>query len=132
MQAALLATLAWQTEGKTFARKLSTVRFIARCFRDHLERLFAIEEHDGYMAVALDECPHLSGKIDTLRREHDVLREEIRSIMPQLERVLPTDHAQFQTISKQLRQLIKRLDRHAEQENDLIQEALLRENGVGD
>ena len=129
---ALLATLAWQVDSKTFARKLSSVRFVAGWFRDHLERLFSLEEHDGYMMAVKEVCPHMTDKTDALRREHDDLRGELHRIMPCLDRVSPIDHEQFELISVQLLRLIKRLDRHTEKENNLLQEALLRDEGVGD
>jgi len=48
---ALERTIVWTVTGDEFSRKLSTVRFVTEPFQRHLERLFALEELDGYMDV---------------------------------------------------------------------------------
>ena len=41
--------LGWTVDRDGFTRKLSSVRFFTELYHRHLERLFALEEVDGYM-----------------------------------------------------------------------------------
>src|SRR5436190_277538 len=87
----LRATIAWKVQGGDFSRKLSTLRFIVRSFRTHLDRLFALEEFDGYMDLVRKKSPRLSRTVDELRQEHDSFRTEIRLIAHALERIVAAD-----------------------------------------
>ena len=51
----LRSTVDWKVHGGDFSRKLSTLRFIVRSFQGHMERLFALEEYDGYMDLVNKE-----------------------------------------------------------------------------
>src|SRR5438270_13933721 len=68
-------TLAWKIRGDDRSRKLSTLRFITRSFRSHMERLMDLEERDGYMDVVTEKHPHLSKKVEVLRGEHNEFRQ---------------------------------------------------------
>lgn len=46
---AMEVTLGWKVESDGFSRKLSSVRFLTESYQRHLERLFALEETDGFM-----------------------------------------------------------------------------------
>ncbi len=128
----LLATLNWQTEGDTFARKLSSLRFAARTYQEHLERVLALEEHDGYMDIVVESCPHFSRQITQLRKEHEETRVSWDMMMTQLERLMANDHAGLQNLGAGILDALRKYDDHCRQETALIQEALLRDYGCGD
>ena len=41
--------IGWAVDGGGYGRKLASVRFFTVQYQQHLERLFALEEIDGYM-----------------------------------------------------------------------------------
>ena len=73
--------------------------------------------------------PHLSEQVETLRHQHDEFREILREIIIGLERVTTGEVQQFSLLCDRLKDLLAKLDEHSKQEIDLIQEALLREEG---
>src|SRR5271166_3255072 len=90
----LRATVAWKIQGNDFSRKLSTLRFIVRSFQGHLDRLFALEEYDGYMDLVNKRAPRLSKTVDALKLDHDEFRGGVRRIALGQERISsPTDEA---------------------------------------
>ena len=119
----LRATIAWKVQGGDFSRKLSTLRFIVRSFRTHLDRLFALEEFDGYMDLVRKKSPRLSRTVDELRQEHDSFRTEIRLIAHALERIVAADLSRFDTLCNELVDLLDKLDEHGRKEADLFLEA---------
>ena len=90
----LRSTLAWKVHSNDFSRKLSTLRFIVRSFQGHLDRLFALEEYDGYMDLVNKRSPRLSRTVDALKQEHDEFRSAIRRISLGLERISPNGSRQ--------------------------------------
>ena len=110
-------------------RKLARVRFVTSSLRRHVERLFALEEHDGYMTDLAESCPHLLPKITRLRNEHDTLCESLRQIVTRLELLVPNDTPAFDALCKELLELITRLDRHTRVETELLEDAYLRDVG---
>ena len=128
----LLATLNWETTGDTFCRKLSSLRFAARTYRDHLERALANEEHDGYMEFAIELCPQFSEKIQRLRSEHNGLRDKLEVLITRLERLMPNDHAGLQQWRKGMLGLLQSYDEHSHRETCLIQDAFSIDFGGGD
>ncbi len=128
----LLATLDWKTEGDTFSRKLSSLRFAARSYHEHLERLLALEEHDGYMDMAAEACPHFLRRIKRLRQEHEKIRAAWDIIMTQLERLMPNDHDGLGNLRAAISDALGKYDDHCREETTLIQDALLTDYGCGD
>jgi len=128
----LRSTIAWRVEGNDFSRKLSTLRFIVRSFQGHLERLFALEEYDGYMDLVNKRAARLSRTADALKLEHDQFRIGIRRIAQGLERISPMDQVNFAARCDELLALLERLCEHGKQEIDLIQEAFEQDRGGGE
>ena len=128
----LSTALEWQTEGETFTRKLSSLRFAAQNYQSHLERSMAIEEHDGYMDYILEESPQYSKRITSLRKEHDEFRATMSEIMTKLERLAPTDHVGLQVIRQDVHALLRNYEAHNRREASLIQEAVLTDCGAAD
>jgi hemerythrin-like domain-containing protein len=126
---ALRLTIAWQVQGEDFSRKLSTLRFIAHSLQRHLEHLMSLEEYDGYMDRVSQLTPYLGRRVDALRREHDEFRQAVHRILPHLERVSPTDHAEFGKLCDELLALVARLENHDRKEADLLHEAFGQDGG---
>lgn len=103
----LRTTLAWKVQGNDFSRKLSTLRFVAQSFQRHLERVFSLEEYDGYMNLVSKKSPRLSRTVDALRMEHDQFRIGIRRIVHGLEHVSPTNQASFDSLCADLLVLLQ-------------------------
>src|SRR5205807_6459673 len=87
----LQKTLAWKQYRVELSRKLSVLKYLVECFQAHLEQLMKVEESDGYMETVLQGRPHLNGPVSALRRQHDEFRQEMRLIVGNIKRVLPTD-----------------------------------------
>ena len=126
---AIRTTLAWSPVERDCARKLSSLRFVTASLERHLDRLMNLEERDGYMAAALESCPNLSCKIDSLKREHVQFSDTLHRILPGLAQASATDRERLDAICAELGTLLGQLDEHTRREGDLLQEALLRDEG---
>ena len=126
---ALRATMGWKYQGTDLSRKLSSLRFVGQSFQRHLKHLMELEEEDGYMAVVLADRPELTDEVEALRQEHDQFRKSLNRILARLRRVAPTDHEAFTKISDDLSGLLGKLDQHSRKEIDLLQHALLEDEG---
>ena len=126
---ALQAAINWKVKPKQIARKISTVRFVAQSYQRYIERLFGLEEHDGYMGMVQDQRPHWSGRIDELRGQHDKLRQTIRRITTRLERVAPEERPTFENLCHELLDLIKQVAKHNQRETKLLEDAFSIDDG---
>ncbi len=129
---ALVAAIEWQTVGDTFTRKLSSLRFAWMAYQQHLERVLAIEECDGYINFICDETPHLSDQVNVLRSEHDHFRDEMKVVATTLERLQPTDHVALQAVVQRIVDLLRGITDHSQREMALLQTALNEDLGTGD
>jgi len=125
----LRAILAWKTQGDDYTRKLSTVAFVSKSLRRHLERLMNLEETDGYMDVVLETKPNLSKVVDHLRLEHERFRHMTKRFVRRFEQMSPTDQDAFDRTCDELADFLQRLDRHSRREAKLIQETFEQEEG---
>jgi len=123
------ATVVWKVQGDDISRKLSTLRFIIQSLQRHLERLFSLEEYDGYMDLVKKKAPRLSRTVDALKSEHEEYRNGIRRIVHSLEQISTKDKTKFATICDEVLDFLEKLDKHGRKEIDLIQEAFEREVG---
>jgi hypothetical protein len=125
----LRESLAWKIRGDNISRKLSTLKFITRSFRSHLERLMDLEERDGYMDIVLEKHPHLDKSVEALRHDHDAFRHETGLVVQELDRVSPMDQNALSGICEKVSILLKKVDTHNRKEGDIFQEAFEREEG---
>ncbi len=126
---ALLVTLNWQAPEVSMPRKLSSLQFTIKSFQRHLERVLSIEEDGGYMADAMDSKPYYQDRIEQLARDHVRFRDRVGKLIPALNDTKDWDEPRFQQICKELHELIADLDRHGEQEIELLQESALMDDG---
>ncbi len=126
---ALRATIGWEYQGVDFKRKLESLRFVGDSFKRHLKHLMELEESDGYMRVVLDSRPELKDEVEVLRREHAQFRTALRGMMGRLRRQETTDHDGFDAVCADFLKLLDKIDEHGKKEIDLLQGALLTDEG---
>lgn len=126
---ALEVAIAWVVEGDDFSRKLSSVRFATELFQRQIERLFALEELDGYMEGVCQLHPEWTDQVDDLKRDHEQFRAVVRKLVLRLDRASPTDLAKLDAICEELQDVIQRVLEHSHQESEMFVESLLRDTG---
>lgn len=129
---ALLAIMEWQTEGETFTRKLSSFRHAVQVFQSQLVRVFAIEEHDGFMDVVLECSPHFAERIARFKKDHENLRAEIEIVATKLDRLEPDSLAGLGVVSEQLQAVLRKIEAHGQRETECVQDALMTDVGDAD
>jgi hypothetical protein len=95
-------------------------------WRVDLELHFAIEEADSYFGSYLRDRPSLSHGIAELRAEHSALLEQVDRV-----RALAPDASRWAELAAQTTQLVERFRAHEHKEAELLQESVLRDDGVG-
>jgi hypothetical protein len=126
---ALEVMIGWAVDGGGYDRKLSSVRFFTMLYQQHLERLFALEEIDGYMGSISRFNPQLTSQVDDLKRDHELLRAAIRKIVVRLDLASPTNLSEFDATCFELRTTINQVLEHLRREQDLLVEAFNRDTG---
>jgi hypothetical protein len=126
---ALEVMIAWAVDGTGFSRKLSSVRFFTALYQRHVERLFALEEIDGYMESVSHKHPERTSQVDILKREHEHLRAAIRRIVVRLDLASPLDLAEFDTTCMELRKTINEVLEHLRSEQEMLGESFYRDTG---
>jgi hypothetical protein len=126
---ALRVTLDWKVPTVGVARKLSSVQFTMKSFQRHLERLMNLEEQDGYMVLVAETKPNMSFRVDRLARDHDQFRDSFYRLLPEVEALSEYQNEDFEDICRQIYELLARVDRHDEEEVELLQETFLCDEG---
>jgi hypothetical protein len=126
---ALRVTLAWKVSSVGAPRKLSTLQFMLRSFERHLSRLMDLEESGGYLADICDAKPRLWHRAFKLIDQHRSFRQALSDLAAALERVAPTNDADLNEMCDQITALLGQVDDHDSQEIEMIQEALLIDEG---
>lgn len=126
---ALEVMVGWGVDGGGYARKLSSVRFFTVLYQQHLERLFALEEIDGYMDSISRFNPELAGQVDDLKQDHEQLRASVRRIVVRLDLASSTNLPEFDATCFELRTTINQVLEHLHREQDLLVEAFNRDSG---
>ena len=126
---ALLVTLNWQAPSVSMPRKLSSLQFTIKSFQRHFDRVVSIEDEGGYMTDVLEYKPYMEERIGQLARDHVRFRERLRKLIPELGEIKEWDEPRFEQVCDNLRTLIADIDRHNEQEVELLQESMLVDDG---
>jgi len=92
---------------------------------EQLEGHFANEESGSFLG--LEGHPELNDTLERLRREHQEFRERARELHEAVSR-----GEEAAGLRERVAGLLDGLDRHERQEHQMLQEALLRDSGVGD
>src|ERR1043165_1068254 len=120
---ALEVMIGWAVDDAGYGRKLSSVRFFTVLYQQHLERLFALEEIDGYMDSISRFNPELESHIDDLKQDHEQLRTAVRRIVVRLDLSSPTNLPEFDATCFEVRTTINQVLEHLRLERDLLVEA---------
>jgi hypothetical protein len=126
---ALEAILNWTVAEEGFPRKLSSVRFFTELYQRHLERLFALEEIDGYMESVSRLNPELASQVDVLRKEHEPFRAALRESVLRLDLALPTQVVDFERTCAVLQDTMSQVLEHLHRESGLLIESFDRDTG---
>lgn len=126
---AVLVTLNWQAPSVSMPRKLSSLQFTMQSFQRHFDRVVSIEEDGGYMAQATDSKPYLQERVDQLAQEHELFRKRLRVLVADLNSITEWEEPRFDEACGALRELIADLDQHNQREVELLQEAILVDEG---
>ena len=126
---ALRVTLEWKAPSVSMPQKMSSVTFTLKSFQRHLERLMAIEEEGGYMAMVSEASPHLHPRIDHLAHDHDRFRQHIRNIVPCVEDLCEWQPVEFAEVCDEIVSLLEEVDLHDQQEISLLQDSRLWDDG---
>lgn len=92
-----------------------------------VERHFEFEERDGYMDEVLRRRPSLQLEVDQLFNQHAVLRADLQRAFR-----WSGDNRQWSGLVDLLAQWIASIGRHEARENQLFQEVIDTDDGVGD
>jgi hypothetical protein len=87
---------------------------------------FALEEADEYFGAVQRERPSLSHGITELRREHAMMLEELDGL-----RELAKDGDHTEELGTAILRLVTDFRSHERKETDLLQESVLRDDGIG-
>ena len=126
---AFRVTLEWKAPSVSLPQKMSSVNFTLKSFQRHLERLMAIEEEGGYMAMVSEVSPHLHQRIDHLAHDHDRFRQQIRNIVPCVEEICEWQPVEFAEVCAEIICLLDDVDLHDQNEISLLQDSLLWDDG---
>ena len=126
---ALEVMLGWAVNGDGYGRKLSSVRFFTELYQRHLERLFALEEIDGYMESVSRLNPELARQVDDLKREHERFRAAVRKMVVRIDLASPTNLPEFDATCDELRKTINQVLEHLRREQELLVESIQRDTG---
>jgi hypothetical protein len=88
---------------------------------------FALEESDEYFGAVLRERPSMSHELAELKRDHAVLLQELERL-----RELASGEQRPPEISAAIMRIVTDFRAHERKEADLMQESVLRDDGVGD
>jgi hypothetical protein len=126
---AIRVTLDWEAPVVSMPRKLASLQFTIKSFRRHLERMISLEEVGGYMAEVLDVRPYFQDRIDLLAAEHADFRARLQHLIVKLNDISEWEEPRFDQVCDELSALLDDVDRHDVDEIELLQEALLSDDG---
>lgn len=129
VKAALRLTLDWNVPAVGMPRKLSSVRFTLKSFERHLRRLIKLEESGGYMAMVGEFKPNMYEQAESLMADHGQFLRSLDSIVPAIDSLTKKDVERFDQVCQEIRALLQHVDEHDRKEVELLQEALLSDEG---
>jgi hypothetical protein len=99
---------------------------VLSALRVDLELHFALEEGDAYFGAFVRDRPGLAHEIAGLREEHTALLERLDGLRAMASALGPN-----QELAEPLSRFIAAFRDHERREADLLQEAVLRDDGTG-
>ncbi|MEW6249636.1 MAG: hemerythrin domain-containing protein [Planctomycetota bacterium] len=102
------------------ARWLPEARECFRRLADHLKKHMALEETDGYLREVRERRPALSDEVDRLQHEHAELERLMGHIQHEMDELRPEDNLLIRCCCARIGMLLSYVERHEEQENQLV------------
>lgn len=99
---------------------------VLSALRVDLELHFALEEGDGYFGAFVRDRPGLAHGVDELREEHTALLEKLDGL-----RAMASALGAARELAEPTARVIQAFRDHEHKEADLLQEAVLRDDGTG-
>lgn len=96
-------------------------------FSAQLSGYFGAEEDHGYFGTITVEHPSLGPQVVALEHAHDELRDSVASL-----RRFARDEGESIELGRRIDHVIDGFEQHEHEENDLLQEFFLRDEGSGD
>lgn len=129
VEQAIRVALDWDTKGGDCSRKVSTLQFSTESFRRHLARMKNLADDDGYLRLVVDAKPQLIGAVRALQTQREELESKLDMLIARLGAVPPTDRDAVESLCIDLKAFLDELKKHHECETDLIQQAIVQEEG---
>ncbi len=104
--------------GQTLAAGLEPAGLIA-ALRVELAKHFAAEEASGHFGTVARECPGLLPRIVEMKSDHSAMLDATRDLA-----LIATDENRRGELAASVSRLIKRLQNHEREENELLREYL--------
>ncbi|HTQ08022.1 MAG TPA: hemerythrin domain-containing protein [Polyangiaceae bacterium] len=101
-------------------------RGVLAALRVDLELHFALEEGDAYFGAFVRERPELAHGVAELREEHTALLEKLDGL-----RAMASALGASPELAEPTARLVEAFREHEHKEADLLQEAVLRDEGTG-
>lgn len=102
------------------ARWIPEVRECFRRLSDHMRRHMKLEESEGYMSEVRKLRPTLHREVDRLQHEHGELSRLMDHIQAGLEELQPEDNLIVRSCCAQIGILLSYVERHEEEEQNLV------------
>lgn len=126
---ALRVTLQWKAPAFGLSRKISSVQFTTKSFMRHLERMMDLEEDEGYMDAVRQQKPNMEHRVRRLEQQHEEFRELIEELKPEVAALTALPSSRAQVVCHRLVDLLNRVDQHDIEEIELLQQALVCDEG---
>jgi hypothetical protein len=121
---ALRTAIGWSHHGGV-SGKLESVRFLVESFQRHMERMFDLEEQDGYLELVARSHPQLDPQLKQFRAEHDEFRRRVHEALARMQELVAAGHAEIDPLLAEITLLLEQIDGHNKREMRLLQEMVL-------
>ena len=101
-------------------------------FRASAQRHFDFEEDGGYLKSVVERRPHHTHHVETLRAEHDTIRDTLQRLADELEADIMHDVERYAAFKRDFVALMRQFGRHEQAERELVMEVYWLEGGVSD
>jgi hypothetical protein len=121
---ALRTAVGWNQHGD-LSRKLSSVEYLTQSFERHVERMFELEEHDGYIDHVEQSLPQFAAQVAGFRNEHAAFRRQIAELLGQLAHSASMSSEEADLLLGRMQVLLDDIDNHNKREMNLLEEILV-------
>jgi hypothetical protein len=124
---ALRTAVAWNQHGD-MSRKLSSVHFLAESFARHVQRMFELEEHSGYIEHVEQSHPELASQVTVFRGEHAAFLERLAEFIRLLQISATMSAEATDLLFDDMQTLLADIDSHNKREMNLLEVVILEQH----